>query len=98
MMTILKTSKFTKWIQELKDLKGKARIQARIDKLEFGHFGDCESIGSGVFELRIHFGPGYRVYLMKKGLKLVILLAGGDKGSQANDIKQAINLSNELRE
>jgi putative addiction module killer protein len=66
MMTILKTSKFTKWIQELKDLKGKARIQARIDKLEFGHFGDCESIGSGVFELRIHFGPGYRVYLMKK--------------------------------
>jgi putative addiction module killer protein len=98
MMTILKTSKFTKWIQELKDLKGKARIQARIDKLEFGHFGDCESIGSGVFELRIHFGPGYRVYLMKKGQKLVILLAGGDKGSQAKDIKQAINLSNELRE
>ena len=97
-MTILKTSKFTKWIQELKDLKGKARIQARIDKLEFGHFGDCESIGSGVFELRIHFGPGYRVYLMKKGLELVILLAGGDKGSQAKDIKQAINLSNELRE
>ena len=98
MMTILKTSKFTKWIQELKDLKGKARIQARIDKLEFGHFGDCESIGSGVFELRIHFGPGYRVYLMKKGQKLVILLAGGDKGSQVKDIKQAINLSNELRE
>ena len=98
MMTILKTSKFTKWIQELKDLKGKARIQARIDKLEFGHFGDCESIGSGVFELRIHFGPGYRVYLMKKGLELIILLAGGDKGSQAKDIKQAINLSNELRE
>lgn len=97
-MTILKTSKFTKWIQELKDLKGKARIQARIDKLEFGHFGDCESIGSGVFELRIHFGPGYRVYLMKKGQELVILLAGGDKGSQAKDIKQAINLSNELRE
>jgi putative addiction module killer protein len=98
MMTILKTSKFTKWIQELKDLKRKARIQARIDKLEFGHFGDCESIGSGVFELRIHFGPGYRVYLMKKGQELVILLAGGDKGSQAKDIKQAINLSNELRE
>jgi putative addiction module killer protein len=98
MMTILKTSKFTKWIQELKDLKGKARIQARIDKLELGHFGDCESIGSGVFELRIHFGPGYRVYLMKKGQALVILLAGGDKGSQAKDIKQAINLSNELRE
>jgi putative addiction module killer protein len=98
MMTILKTSKFTKWIQELKDLKGKARIQARIDKLEFGHFGDCESIGSGVFELRIHFGPGYRVYLMKKGQELVILLAGEDKGSQAKDIKQAINLSNELRE
>jgi putative addiction module killer protein len=98
MMTILKTSKFTKWIQELKDLKGKARIQARIDKLEFGHFGDCESIGSGVFELRIHFGPGYRVYLMKKGQELVILLAGGDKGSQAKDLKQAINLSNELRE
>jgi putative addiction module killer protein len=98
MITILKTSKFTKWLQELKDLKGKARIQARIDKLEFGHFGDCESIGTGVFELRIHFGPGYRVYLMKKGQELVILLAGGDKGSQVKDIKQAIKLSNELRE
>jgi putative addiction module killer protein len=98
MITILKTSKFTKWLQELKDLKGKARIQARIDRLEFGHFGDCESIGTGVFELRIHFGPGYRVYLMKKGQELVILLAGGDKGSQAKDIKQAIKLSNELRE
>ncbi len=98
MMTILKTSKFTKWLQELKDLKGKARIQARIDRLEFGHFGDCESIGTGVFELRINFGPGYRVYLMKKGQELVILLAGGDKGSQVKDIKQAIKLSNELRE
>jgi putative addiction module killer protein len=98
MMTILKTGRFTKWIKELRDLKGKARIQARIDKLEFGQFGDCESVGSGVLELRIHFGPGYRVYLMQKEKELIILLAGGDKGTQAKDIKQAIKLSNELRE
>ncbi len=97
-MTILKTGRFTKWIKELRDLKGKARIQARIDKLEFGQFGDCESVGSGVLELRIHFGPGYRVYLMQKEKELIILLAGGDKGTQAKDIKQAIKLSNELRE
>ena len=98
MMTILKTGRFTKWIKELRDLKGKARIQARIDKLEFGQFGDCESVGSGVLELRIHFGPGYRVYLKQKEKELIILLAGGDKGTQAKDIKQAIKLSNELRE
>lgn len=93
MVTILKTTKFSDWFSALKDLKGKARIQARIDRVELGNYGDCESVGCGVFELRIHYGPGYRVYLMKKGNQIVILLAGGDKDSQKGDIKIAISLS-----
>lgn len=93
MVTILKTTKFSDWFSALKDLKGKARIQARIDRVELGNYGDCESVGYGIFELRIHYGPGYRVYLMKKGNQIVILLAGGDKSSQRGDIKIAISLS-----
>jgi putative addiction module killer protein len=93
MVTILKTKQFSDWFSGLKDLKGKARIQARIDRVELGNYGDCESVGYGVLELRIHYGPGYRVYLMKKGSQIVILLAGGDKGSQKADIRTALLLS-----
>jgi putative addiction module killer protein len=98
MVTILKTRKFIKWLLDLKDLKGKARIQARIDKLEFGHMGDCSTIESGLFELRVHYGPGYRVYFMKRGQEIIILLAGGDKSSQLKDIKLASKLSKEIQE
>jgi putative addiction module killer protein len=94
MVTILKTRKFYKWLQDLKDLKGKARVQARLDRLELGHFGDCSTIESGLFELRIHYGPGYRV--MKSGKEIIILLAGGDKTTQSKDIKLAIKLSKEI--
>jgi putative addiction module killer protein len=96
MVTILKTRKFYKWLQDLKDLKGKARVQARLDRLELGHFGDCSTIESGLFELRIHYGPGYRVYFMKSGKEIIILLAGGDKTTQSKDIKLAIKLSKEI--
>jgi putative addiction module killer protein len=96
MVTILKTRKFYKWLLDLKDLKGKARIQVRLDRLELGHIGDCSTIESGLFELRIHYGPGYRVYFMKRGKEIIILLAGGDKTTQSKDIKLAIKLSKEI--
>jgi putative addiction module killer protein len=96
MVTILKTRKFHKWLLDLKDLKGKARIQVRLDRLELGHFGDCSTIESGLFELRIHYGPGYRVYFMKSGKQIIVLLAGGDKTTQSKDIKLAIKLSKEI--
>lgn len=74
------------------------RVQARIDRVEDGNFGDCEPVGEGVSEMRIHFGPGYRVYITQIGLEVVVLLAGGDKSTQAKDIKKALRLARELKE
>ena len=76
---------FERWFDALRDKQTKARILARIDRLRLGNFGDCRSIGGGVYELRIHTGPGFRVY----GSHIVLLLCGGDKGSQARDIANA---------
>lgn len=80
---------YRKWFDALRDIKVKARIQTRIDRLELGNFGDCKSVGECVFELRLHFGSGYRVYFGKDGDSVVLLLLGGDKSSQPNDIKAA---------
>lgn len=80
---------FQGWLDGLRDQRGKARILARIDRLEAGNLGDCEPVGEGVLELRIHFGPGYRVYVARAGEVLMLLLCGGDKGSQAADIEKA---------
>ena len=73
------------------------RVQVRIDRAEYGNFGDSAPVGEGVSEMRIHYGPGYRVYFMKRGHDIVILLAGGDKSSQAKDIKTALELARELK-
>ena len=73
------------------------RVQVRIDRAECGNFGDSAPVGEGVSEMRIHYGPGYRVYFMKRGSEIVILLAGGDKSSQARDIKTALDLARELK-
>ena len=78
------------WLRELKDKKTKACLLNRIDRLRLGNFGDCKSVGSGVFELRMHHGPGYRIYFGLDGKTLVILLCGGDKKSQKQDISNAI--------
>lgn len=93
---IRKTETFAKWLDGLHDLRARARILARIERLASGNPGDVKSVGEGVSELRIDYGPGYRVYYKKQGPKVVILLAGGDKSTQAKDIKVALRLSQNL--
>lgn len=96
MIRIQTTPTFDVWFADLKDRRAAARIQARIDRAEDGNFGDCEPVGEGVSEMRIHAGPGYRVYFAPRGKEWVILLAGGDKASQNKDIKAALKLAREL--
>ncbi len=96
MKVIHTTAVFDKWFSSLRDRQGKLRIQARIDRAEFGNLGDCEPVGEGISEMRIHVGPGYRVYFVERGLEIVILLAGGDKSTQAKDIKTAQKLARQL--
>ena len=80
---------FQDWLSNLRDAKGRALIEIRLDRLEYGNFGDCKPVGEGVLELRIRFGPGYRVYFAEDGSKIVLLLIGRDKSTQAYDIKTA---------
>lgn len=80
---------FKDWLAHLKDIRGRQKIETRIRRLEAGLYGDCEPVGEGVSELRIFYGPGYRVYFGEENNNLVILLCGGDKSSQNRDIKQA---------
>lgn len=96
MKTILTTDVFDTWFAGLRDRMATRRIQARIDRVRRDHFGDCQSVGAGVSELRIHHGPGYRLYFTQHGSDIVLLLAGGDKSTQAQDIKTAIQMSRML--
>jgi len=90
------TPVFDAWFDGLRDRKAKARIQVRIDRSEDGNFGDCEPVGSGVSEMRIHYGAGYRIYYKRVGRDWIVLLAGGDKSTQKTDIKTALKLAREL--
>ena len=96
MLQIRKTDVYAKWIDNLRDLQGRARILVRVERLAAGNPGDVKPVGSGVAELRIHFGPGYRVYFTQRGSDIVILLAGGDKSSQSTDIQTALQLAKNL--
>jgi putative addiction module killer protein len=96
MKTIHTTGIFDDWFGGLRDKQAEKRIQARIRRVELGHFGDCEPVGKGVSEMRIHYGPGYRVYFAQRGMEIVILLAGGDKSTQGKDIKTALELARQL--
>lgn len=97
MIEIRKTEKYAQWLDGLRDIKARARIQVRVERLAAGNAGDVKPVGNkGISELRIDYGPGYRVYFTKRGRELVILLAGGDKSTQAADIKTALRLADNL--
>jgi putative addiction module killer protein len=96
MIEIRQTEVYARWFDSLRDRQARARIDARIRRLSLGNPGDVKPVGEGVSELRIDYGPGYRVYFVQRGQTLVILLAGGDKSTQDRDIKRALDLSREL--
>ena len=96
MPAIFTTPVFDGWFRRLRDRRAAARIQARIDRAESGNLGDCKSVGEGISEMRIDVGPGYRVYFLQRGTEVVILLAGGDKSTQAKDIAAAKRLARQV--
>nr|VFJ77188.1 MAG: putative addiction module killer protein [Candidatus Kentron sp. FW] len=97
MKTIYTTVVFDDWFANLRDKRAEKRIQARIRRAELGNFGDCKPVGEGVLEMRIHYGPGYRVYFAQRGMEIVILLAGGDKSTQSKDMATARGIARKLQ-
>ena len=98
MVEVRQTERFAQWLQDLRDLRARAKVQIRIECLIGGNPCDVRPIGSGVSELRINYGPVYRVYYQQKGSRLIILLAGGEKASQVRDIEDALMLSRQIKE
>ena len=96
MIEVRQTAEFAKWIARLRDIRGRAKIAARIDRLSMRHPGDVRPVGEGISELRIHDGPGYRIYYAQRGTVLIVLLCGGDKSSQSRDIATAKRLVAEI--
>ena len=97
MYTILRSATFDRWLRRLRDRRAVNRIVARLLAAEDGHLGDVGSVGSGVTEMRIQYGPGYRVYFITRGAELIVLLCGGDKDSQQRDIERAKRMAREWR-
>ena len=97
MNTVVRTVVFDLWLSGLKDARGKARIIKRIRSVERGHFGDCKPIGGGVSEMRIHHGPGYRLYFVRKAETVFVLLCGGAKSRQKRDILRARTMARKLK-
>ncbi|MDP3350277.1 MAG: type II toxin-antitoxin system RelE/ParE family toxin [Hydrogenophaga sp.] len=93
MIELKQTETFRKWRTRLKDERARILVASRLDRLVFGLAGDAEPVGQGVSELRIHYGPGYRIYFQKRGSTIIVLLCGGDKSTQAKDIKAAKRLA-----
>ena len=98
MVDVRETEEFSDWLSALRDARAKAKILVRIARLAAGNPGDVQSIGKGVSELRINYGPGYRVYYIQRGMRYVLLLAGGDKSTQKNDIAKAQRLAAQFQE
>lgn len=96
MIEVRQTDEFRNWLRGLRDGRATARIISRIRRLEQGNPGDIKAVGSGILEMRVDYGPGYRLYLVRRGSILVVLLCGGDKRSQQRDIKRAKSLAAEL--
>lgn len=97
MAELKQTETFRKWRLKLKDGRARAAIALRLARLAYGHVGDAEPVGQGISELRIHYGPGYRVYFQRRGDTIIVLLCGGDKSTQGTDIKTAKRLADEWR-
>lgn len=98
MLEIIQSATFSQWLIGLKDNLARMRILARLDRVSLGTFGDSQSVGGGVSELRIHYGPGYRLYYIQRGAQVVVMLCGGDKSSQARDIEQAKIIAKDWKE
>lgn len=98
MNSFLRSASFDAWLSGLADQRAKARILARLRSASLGNFGDCEPVGEGVSEMRIHFGPEYRVYFVRTGVSVCVLLAGGDKSSQKRDIARAKEMARQLKD
>lgn len=96
MYSIKQTETFTIWLSELRDVRAKARIAARLRLAGEGHLGDVKSVGNGVSEMRVDVGPGYRLYYTRRGEVVIVLLVGGDKSSQARDIERAQRMAQEV--
>lgn len=96
MNVFLQSDEFAAWLSALRDRIGKALIVKRIRAAEAGNFGDCKPVGEGVFEMRIHAGPGYRAYYTRRGTVVYLLLLGGDKSSQRRDIRRALDMARQL--
>jgi len=96
MITVDKTDVFIRWLKKLKDRRAKILIASHIDRIECGNFGKVEPVGDGVYEKKINYGPGYRLYYCKKGDDWIVLLCGGDKSNQQSDIDQAKELKKGL--
>lgn len=96
MLEITRTEEFDRWLRKLRDVNARARVNVRIRRIQLtGNLGDCKPVGDGVFELRVDYGPGYRVYFAWRGDVVVLLLAGGDKSTQQQDINRAKELNKE---
>lgn len=98
MPDVKRTDEFSDWLNGLRDIRARAKILARIDRLALGNPGDVAPVGNGVSEMRIQYGPGYRVYFIRRGQDVVVLLCGGDKSSQVTDIAAAKKLADELED
>jgi putative addiction module killer protein len=98
MIEVRETSAFSAWLRGLADRRARIKVQLRIDRMKLGNFGDAAAVGTGVSELRIHYGPGYRVYFIRRGEKIVVLLGGGDKSTQSRDIEVAKILAADLED
>jgi putative addiction module killer protein len=96
-LEVFQSATYQKWFRKLRDSQAQARIDARIRRLSMGNAGDAKAVGGGVSELRIDYGPGYRVYFTQRRLRVVVLLCGGDKRTQAGDIEQAIEIAKEWK-
>ena len=97
MVEIVESATFKRWVRSLQDRRSVARINARLRNVSLGNFGDIRPIGNGISEMRIHYGPGYRLYFMRRGTTIVALLCGGDKASQQRDIERAKRLALDWR-